>query len=50
MGVTLRNFMTTENVLTISGDATLTEAARQMCDRNVGAVVVVEAEIGRAHV
>ncbi|HVG89576.1 MAG: cyclic nucleotide-binding/CBS domain-containing protein [Gaiellales bacterium] len=43
MGVTLRNFMTTENVLTISGDATLTEAARQMCDRNVGAVVVVEA-------
>ena len=43
MGVTLRHFMTTENVLTISGDATLTEAARQMCDRNVGAVVVVEA-------
>jgi CBS domain-containing protein len=42
MSVTLRDFMTTEDVLTITGNATIGEAARQMSDRNVGAAVVVE--------
>jgi CBS domain-containing protein len=44
MGVTLRDFMTSENVLTIPADVTLAEAAREMHGRNVGAAVVMEGE------
>ena len=40
MGVTLRDFMTTDDVLTIAPTATLGEAARAMRRRNVGAAVV----------
>jgi CBS domain-containing protein len=42
MAVTLRDFMTSEDVLTISCTTTLGEAARLMRDRNVGAAVVLE--------
>ena len=44
MTVTLRDFMTSEDVLTISADTTLGQAARRMRTRNVGAAVVVEDE------
>jgi CBS domain-containing protein len=44
MAVTLRDFMTSEDVLTIPADITLGEAARQMRGRNVGAAVVTEGE------
>jgi CBS domain-containing protein len=44
MGVTLRDFMTTEDVLTIAPTATLGEAARAMRRRNVGAAVVMDGE------
>ena len=42
MGVTLRDFMTSEDVLTIPATTTLGQAARLMRARNVGAAVVVE--------
>jgi len=42
MAVTLRDFMTGDPVLTIESSATLGAAARQMWNRSVGAVVVVE--------
>ncbi len=42
MGVTLRDFMTTEDVLTIPAETTLGEAARLMWARNVGAAIVTE--------
>jgi CBS domain-containing protein len=42
VGVTLRDFMTSGDVLTIEPTATLGEAARAMRRRNVGAAVVVE--------
>jgi CBS domain-containing protein len=42
MGVTLRDFMTSEDVLTIPPNATLGEAARAMRRRNVGAAVVLD--------
>ena len=42
MAVTLRDFMTMEDVLTISASETLGSAARLMRGRNVGAAVVVE--------
>jgi len=42
MAVTLRDFMTTEHVLTISSELSLAEAAREMRNRNVGAAVVLE--------
>lgn len=42
MGVTLRDFMTGDDVLTIEPTATLGEAARAMRVRNVGAAVVME--------
>jgi CBS domain-containing protein len=41
MAVTLRDFMTTENVLTISPDLSLGDAARELHSRNVGAAVVM---------
>ena len=44
MAVTLRDFMTSEDVLTIPADTTLGQAARLMRNRNVGAAVVVEGE------
>ena len=44
MAVTLRDFMTSEDVLTIPADTTLGQAARLMRARNVGAAVVVEGE------
>jgi CBS domain-containing protein len=44
MAVTLRDFMTSEDVLTIPADITLGEAARLMRGRNVGAAVVTEGE------
>jgi CBS domain-containing protein len=44
MAVTLRDFMTSEDVLTIPADITLGQAARLMRDRNVGAAVVVEGD------
>ncbi|MGZ4294120.1 MAG: CBS domain-containing protein [Solirubrobacteraceae bacterium] len=44
MAVTLRDYMTSGHVLTISPDATLGQAAREMRDRNVGAGVVVEGD------
>jgi CBS domain-containing protein len=42
MAVTLRDFMTTEDVLTIPADTTLGQAARLMRARNVGAAVVMD--------
>src|SRR3954447_1488764 len=42
MGVTLRDFMTSGNVLTVPAETSLREAARVMRDRNVGAAVVVD--------
>ena len=42
MGVTLRDFMTSDNVLTVPAETSLREAARVMRDRNVGAAVVVD--------
>jgi CBS domain-containing protein len=42
MGVTLRDFMTGDDVLTVAPTATLSEAARAMRARNVGAAVVME--------
>ena len=42
MAVTLRDFMSSEDVLTIEPEATLGQAARKMRQRNVGAVVVVD--------
>jgi CBS domain-containing protein len=44
MAVTLRDFMTSEDVLTIPADTTLGAAARLMRNRNVGAAVVVEGD------
>jgi len=44
MGVTLRDFMTSDDVLTIPADTTLGQAARLMRARNVGAAVVVEGD------
>ena len=44
MGVTLRDFMTSEDVLTVAADTTLGQAARMMRARNVGAAVVTEGE------
>jgi CBS domain-containing protein len=44
MAVTLRDFMTSDDVLTIAADTTLGQAARLMRGRNVGAAVVTEAE------
>jgi CBS domain-containing protein len=44
MAVTLRDFMTSEDVLTIPADTTLGQAARLMRARNVGAAVVMEGE------
>jgi CBS domain-containing protein len=44
MAVTLRDFMTTEHVLTISAELSLAQAAREMRDRNVGAAVVMDGE------
>jgi CBS domain-containing protein len=42
MAVTLRDFMTSDDVLTIPADTTLGQAARLMRGRNVGAAVVVD--------
>lgn len=42
MGVTLRDFMTSDDVLTIPAETSLREAARVMRGRNVGAAVVVD--------
>ena len=42
MGVTLRDFMTSDDVLTVPAETSLREAARVMRDRNVGAAVVVD--------
>ncbi|MDX6551186.1 MAG: hypothetical protein QOJ31_1870, partial [Gaiellales bacterium] len=42
MAVTLRDFMTTEDVLTIPAETTLGQAARLMRARNVGAAVVMD--------
>jgi CBS domain-containing protein len=44
MGVTLRDFMSGDDVLTIEPTATLGAAARKMRQRNVGAAVVVDEE------
>jgi CBS domain-containing protein len=44
MAVTLRDFMTSEDVLTISAQLTLGEAAREMRNRNVGAAVVMDGQ------
>ena len=44
MAVTLRDFMTSEDVLTIAAETTLGEAARLMRNRNVGAAVVVDGQ------
>jgi CBS domain-containing protein len=44
MGVTLRDFMTTGDLLTVDATTTLGQAARLMRNRNVGAAVVVEGE------
>jgi CBS domain-containing protein len=44
MSVTLRDFMTSGDVLTVSGEATIGEAARRLSDRNVGAAVVLEGD------
>ena len=42
MAVTLRDFISGDEVLTIESEATLGAAARQMWNRSVGAAVVVE--------
>jgi CBS domain-containing protein len=42
MAVTLRDFMSSGDVLTVDPGINLTEAARSMRDRNVGAAVVVD--------
>jgi len=42
MAVTLKDFMTMDDVLTIEPGVTLSEAARSMRGRNVGAAVVVD--------
>ena len=42
MAVTLRDFISGDEVLTIESHATLGAAARQMWNRSVGAAVVVE--------
>ena len=42
MAVTLRDFISGDEVLTIEAQATLGAAARQMWNRSVGAAVVVE--------
>jgi CBS domain-containing protein len=42
MAVTLRDFMSGDDVLTIEPEATLGAAARKMRHRNVGAAVVVD--------
>jgi CBS domain-containing protein len=42
MAVTLRDFMSSDDVLTIEAEATLGAAARKMRQRNVGAAVVVD--------
>ncbi|MGN6378601.1 MAG: CBS domain-containing protein [Gaiellales bacterium] len=42
MAVTLRDFMSGDDVLTVEPTATLAAAARSMRDRNVGAAVVVD--------
>lgn len=44
MGVTLRDFMSGDDVLTIEPTATLGAAARKMRQRNVGAAVVLDEE------
>src|SRR5215470_6963239 len=44
MAVTLRDFMTTGDLLTVDASTTLGQAARLMRNRNVGAAVVVEGE------
>ena len=44
MAVTLRDFMTTGDVLTVSGQSTLAEAAQRMHERRVGASVVLEGD------
>jgi CBS domain-containing protein len=44
MAVTLRDFMSSDDVLTIEAEATLGAAARKMRQRNVGAAVVVDGE------
>src|SRR5437764_4424280 len=44
MGVTLRDFMSGGDVLTVEPTATLGEAARAMRRRNVGAAVVFDGE------
>ena len=48
MAVTLRDFMSGEDVLTVEPSATLVAAARRMRDRNVGAAVVVDPQGGIA--
>jgi CBS domain-containing protein len=42
MGVTLRDFMSSGDVLTVEPSESLATAARRMSDRNVGAAVVVD--------
>jgi CBS domain-containing protein len=42
MGVTLRDFMSGGDILTIEPSATLGQAARALRNRNVGAAVVIE--------
>ena len=42
MGVTLRDFMTSGDVLTVPAEISLREAAQVMLGRNVGAAVVVD--------
>jgi CBS domain-containing protein len=44
MAVTLRDFMTTGDLLTVDASTTLGQAARLMRNRNVGAAVVLEDE------
>jgi CBS domain-containing protein len=44
MAVTLRDFMTTGDLLTVDASTTLGQAARLMRNRNVGAAVVLEGE------
>ena len=44
MGVTLRDFMSGGDVLTVEPTATLGEAARAMRRRNVGAAVVFDGD------
>ena len=44
MAVTLRDFMTSDDVLTIPAETTLGQAARLMRGRNVGAAVVTDSD------